>query len=199
MKKISFGLPSVCALTSVLCGCITTPPPVNLYDFGTTPSESAAPACNLPPLYLADISSTAVTDSNLMLYRLLYDNDQQTHAYASHRWSMTPAQLLALRIKAQLAGNNVSLVDLGMANPNGWQLRLDLNDFTQNFSDATHSYAQIEVRASVLRANQLVAQTTLKQRADAASPDAPSGARSMRTAADALITDLNNWLCKLPR
>jgi len=199
MKTFPFSVLSLCVLTSFLSGCITPPAPVSMYDFGIAPTQSGAANCNLAPLYLADISSSATIDSNLMLYRLLYDNDQQTHAYAAHRWSMTPSQLLSLRIKSQLAANNVNLVDLGMANPNGWQLRLDLNDFTQNFTDATHSYAQLEVRASLLRANQLVAQTTFKERADAASPDAPGGARSMRTASDALIADLNNWLCKLPR
>jgi hypothetical protein len=37
------------------------------------------------------------------------------------------------------------------------------------------------------------------QQSEAAKPDAPSGAQAMRFAADALITDLNSWLCKLPR
>ena len=187
------------ALTGLLTACATAPVPVSLYDFGAATNGAHDTNCNLPPLYLADINSIAALDSNLMLYRLLYDNDQQSHAYAAHRWSMTPSQLLSLRIKSQLAANKVTLVDLGVANPTGWQLRLDLVDFTQYFSDASHSYAQLELRASVLRANQLVAQTTLKQRADASSPDAPSGARAMRTASDALIVDLNNWLCKLPR
>jgi len=145
------------------------------------------------------MSSPGALDSNLMLYRLLYDNDQQSHAYANNRWNMPPAQLLTLRIKSQLADNGVSLLDNGVANPTGWQLRLDLIDFSQYFSDVSHSYVQLQLRVSLLRANALVAQTTFKQQATADSPDAQAGARAMRAASDVLITDLSGWLCKQPK
>jgi len=134
-----------------------------------------------------------------MLYRLLYSNDQQTQAYANHRWSMTPVQLLTLQIKSQLADNNVILVDDGLANPNGLQLRLELTDFSQYFTDTTHSYAQLKLRATTIRGNTLLAQTTISEQAGAESPDAVGGAKAMRVAADAVITDLTGWLCKQPR
>ncbi|MET3106857.1 cholesterol transport system auxiliary component [Oxalobacteraceae bacterium GrIS 2.11] len=186
-------------LTAVLFlqGCASTPPTLNYYDFGALPKPAAA-QCSLAPVHVADISSTSALDSNLMLYRLLYDNDQQSHAFANHRWSMTPAQLLELRIKSQLAGNQVRLIDSGVANPNGWHLRLELVDFAQYFNDATHSYAQLQLRATLLRANTVSAQTSFSQQAPATHPDAPSGAQAMRVASDALIADLTSWLCKQP-
>lgn len=187
----------------LLTACATAPAPVNLYDFGTAPETSGRIAgCDLPPVNLANISSPAALDSNLMLYRLQYDNGQQSHAYAAHRWTMPPAQLLTVRIKSQLADNqahHVHLLDSGIANPDGWQLRLDLMDFAQYFDDAKHSYAQLQLRATLLRANTLVAQSTFRQRAPADSPDAPGGARAMRHASDAFISDLSTWLCKQPR
>jgi len=200
MKTIPRYL-SCAALMLLLQSCATTAPPLAFYDFGALPKADGAGTgtCALPPIQLSDMSSPVALDSNLMLYRLLYDNDQQSHAYASHRWSMTPAQLLGLRIRSQLAASQVKIIDSGMVMPGLWQLRLDLTDFAQYFSDATHSTAQLAVRVSVLRANTLVGQTTLQQQSPAAHPDAPSGAQAMRVASDALITDLNNWLCKLPR
>jgi len=187
------------ALLAMLQSCATTPGPVATYDFGVPPQPASMPGCDLPPIQLADITSPAALDSTLMQYRLLYDNDQQSHAYAGYRWSMTPAQLLGLRIRAQLQAMQIKIIDSGVASPGHWQLRLELTDFSQQFSDASHSDAQLQLRASVLRANVLIAQTTLRQQSAAAKPDAPSGAQAMRVATDALITDLNSWLCTLPR
>ena len=203
MIKLNFisRLAQCAALALLMTACTTTKTtPLNYYDLGALPkSANNISDCNLPPVNLADMSSPGALDSNLMLYRLLYDNDQQNHAYATNRWSMPPAQLLTLRIKSQLADNGVRLLDNGVANPNGWQLRLDLVDFSQYFSDAAHSYVQLQLRVSLLRANALIAQTTFKQQANADSPNAQAGARAMRTASDTLITDLSGWLCKQPK
>ena len=183
------------ALTLLLQACASAPAAISYYDFGAAP-DSAKPLCALPPINLADISSTDALDSNLMLYRLLYANDLETRAFGVHRWNATPAQLLTSRIKLYLATNQVSIIDAGVANPQGWQLRLDLIDFSQYFTDPGHSYARLQTRASVLRGNQLIAQTTLTQRAPAAEPNARAGANAMRAAGDALVIDLSNWLCK---
>ncbi len=192
---------------TLLCGtfalllqsCSTTPAQISLYDFGTAPAGTAAaattpPACSLTTLQVADVTSSVALDSNLMLYRLAYINDQQTLAFANHRWSMAPAQLLGMRIRAQLVADQIRLIDSGMANPDGWQLRLNLNDFEQYFRDAGHSDARLEVRATLIRSNRLAAQAVFAQQANAGA-DAPSGAQAMRQASDALIADLSHWLC----
>jgi len=199
MKTIGHSI-TIAGLTLLLMSCASPPASVGFFDFGALPpSTTNPPACTLPPIQVADISSPAALDSNLILYRLLYASDIQSHAYANHRWSMTPAQLLGLRIKSQLAATQVQLIDAGVANPVGWQLRMDLIDFSQAFSDATHSTAHLALRATLLRNNSLVAQTTLTQQVAAASADASGGALAMRNASDALITDLTGWLCKQPR
>lgn len=187
------------ALFCVLQACATTTTPVSFFDFGALPkTPEQTLSCALPPIYLTSIASPAALDNNLMLYRLVYANDQQSHAFANHRWSTTPAQLLALRIKSYLAQHHVRLIDSGVANPDGWQLRLDLNDFSQYFSDAGHSYAQLELRATLLRGNSLIAQTTMSQQAPAESADAPAGALAMRLASDRVISDIGAWLCTQP-
>lgn len=197
-KPFSF-FPTVflcCAGAILLAACSTTQAPVARYDFGVTSGATAKLACTLPPINLAEITTTSALDSDLMLYRLNYANDQQTQAYAAHRWSMPPTQLLSQRIKALLADQGVTLLDPGMVLPNAVQLRLELNDFGQYFSDSAHSTAQVKVRASLLRGHALIAQTNLLQQTPTNAPDAPAGAQAMRVASDALISDLTVWLCK---
>lgn len=190
-------------LSGVICllasACSTTPSALARYDFGLTNTNNNTTknnACPLPPINLADITTNSALDSDLMLYRLNYANDQQTQAYALHRWSMPPAQLLTQRIKTQLADQGVTLLDAGMVQTNVVQLRLELDDFSQYFSDSAHSNAQIKLRASLLRGHALIAQTNLQQQAPTNTPDAPSGAQAMRVASDALISGLTSWLCK---
>lgn len=197
MKTLIHSL-ALAAFTLLLVSCSTPPAAPGYFDFGALPVASgSAPVCALPPMQVTDMSSTPALDSNLMLYRLQYANDMQSHAYANHRWSMTPAQLLTQRIKSQLAARHVQVIDSGVVNPDGWQLRLDLIDFSQYFSDASHSTAQLTLRATLLRKNTLVAQSTLTQQSAASTADAPGGAQAMRVASDALINDLDNWLCTL--
>jgi len=198
-----------------LQGCISTVPSATsaIYDFGAFRGSAAvhlsSDSCALGPLHVADITSPSSLESDLMLYRLGYANDQLVHAYARHRWSMPPAQLLAQRIKTRLADSGVIIVDSGgtessaslpsTAMTNTLQLRLELNDFTHYFSDPDHSQSQLTVRASLLNGSSLIAQTTLSQHAPSLSQDAAGGAKAMQEATDLLINELHGWLCAQAR
>lgn len=185
------------ALCVLLAGCSSAPVAPLRYDLGGAPSAvTDQAACTLPALTLIDVAAPGTLDNDLMLYRLLYANDQQIQAYGGHRWSMPPAQLLTQRVKAQLADHGVTLLDTGVATSNGIQLRLVLNDFSQYFSDPSHSYGQITVRATLLRGRSLIAQSTFKQQTPATSPDAPAGAQALRSGSDTVINALTSWLCK---
>ncbi|PRC94556.1 hypothetical protein S2091_0559 [Solimicrobium silvestre] len=181
-----------------LQACASAPTTLSYYDFGA-PTASTPLTCTLPAIHLPDITSPNSLDSNAMLYRLTYINDQQALTYANNRWSMSPAQLLTERIKAHLTDSGATLIDNGVNNANGMQLRLELVDFSQYFSDTTHSYSQLKLRASLIRKGTLLAQTTLQQQANANAPDAQAGAQAMRIATGALMNDVNIWLCKQPQ
>ncbi|MES2069905.1 MAG: ABC-type transport auxiliary lipoprotein family protein [Pseudomonadota bacterium] len=189
-----------CLGLSLLACSTSAPPPVQLYDFGQlTPAtrNPAPPAGKLPAISLADISSAAALDSNYMLYRLQYEDGQQPRSYAQHRWSMTPAQLLAQRLKMRVAdagGTIVSATDGAASLP---LLRIELDDFSQLFSSPASSVANISLRASVFRGRNLVAQQSFTQQAGA-GPDAPSGAKAMAAASDALIHNIILWMQGLP-
>lgn len=185
----------LCAsLTLLLSACASTPAPVSYYDLGDTPQSTFK--CNLPPIYVADVMAIDALDSNLMSYRLLYSNEQQTRFYANARWTMTPSQLLTVRIKNQLANSGVTVIGSGVSKADSLQLRIELEKFTQYFSDPSHSYAQIQMRATTTRDNKLLAQTTMQQQTDARAPDSAAGALAMRGVSDELIRNLGDWLCK---
>jgi cholesterol transport system auxiliary component len=200
MKKTLF---LIIAAALFLQSCVSTPPQLKYYDFGTVSTKSdekeeaeSGPICNLPPIQLADIKAPSALGSNMMLYRLLYADDQRIYSYANHRWNMTPSQLITQRIKMQLARRGVSLIDSGINSLNILQLRLEIEDFNQYFTDAAHSYAQIQIRASLIKNRKLIAQTMLQQQVNADSADAPSGAKAMRLATDEMILNLTYWLCE---
>lgn len=194
----------VCATMLILLqACATKATPIKYYDFGPMTKvadkvANKAPGCRLPPIVLDNMTAPSALSSNVMLYRLLYANDQQIYSYANHRWNMTPTQLLTQRIKMQLASNGVTLVDSGIIDGkfNVLQLRLELEDFNHYFTNETQSYAQIQLRASLLRGRTLLDQTMLQQQVNADSADAPGGAQAMRLAADELILHLSHWLCE---
>ena len=182
-------------LCVLLAACSSAPVTPLRYDLGSAPS-AVTTACTLPALTLIDVAAPGALDNDLMLYRLLYANEQQIQAYGGHRWSMPPAQLLTQRVKAQLVDHGVTLLDASVATSNGIQLRLVLNDFSQYFSDPSHSYGQISIRATLLRGHSLIAQSSFKQQTPATSADAPAGAQALRAGSDTVINELTSWLCK---
>jgi cholesterol transport system auxiliary component len=197
MQKITRLLLLGCVLAA---GCATRSEPVALYDFGPLRANHAdgSNPGGLPPLTVAEINTPAWLDSQLMYFRLSYANEQQTRPYARSRWSMPPLQLFGQRLKARIAqagGVVLSATDGAASLP---VLRLDADEMIQNFDAASHSAAQLSMRASVFNGRSLLAQKTFSQQAIAPSADAAGGARAMAVASDALIDDMMRWLAELP-
>lgn len=195
-----FSLFSLSLLT-LLSACSSKPvaQQSQQYDFG--PVALVTPAQPSPvklQISIAEITIPPALDSNAMLYRLQYDNVQQLKAYSLHRWSMPPAQLLAQRLKAGLVAQGADV----LANTDGAAnlpiLRLELDEFSQIFTTASQSNAQISLRASVIKGHKLIAQKSFQQKVAATTADAPGGARAMREAVDASINDIQAWIMGLP-
>lgn len=182
-----------------LTACSSTAPATRLsFDFGPWPQAVAGKPAGKLQISLAQINVAAALDSNAMLYRLQYRNVQQLQPYALHRWSMPPAQLLEQRIKAGLGAQGISVLSQSDGATDLPVLRMELDEFSQVFSSADASHAQIGLRASLIRQHRLVAQRNFQQQTAAASADAPGGARAMQQAADTLIAELQQWLQSLP-
>ncbi|MEO5659938.1 MAG: ABC-type transport auxiliary lipoprotein family protein [Polaromonas sp.] len=196
----------------LVAGCALPNKPIRatLYDFGpgdlaTQVSAPAAAAASLPPLALADISTSGgALENQAVLYRLAYTNAQQLRPYSQARWSMPPAQLLRQRMRERLSQHRVVLnAREGVAlnrrqNANLRLLRLELEEFSQLFSAPDASVGLLRLHATLVEitpaGESLIAQRNLVVQRPATSADAPGGVRALTAATDAAIDELDQWL-----
>ena len=186
--------------TVLLGGCATDKSKsLALYDLGPLTSvQAGAPAASLPAISVAEVSAPAWLDTQMMYYRLLYANDQQPRPYAGSRWSMPPALLFGQRLKARIAQAGGIALSASDGATNVPLLRIEADEFAQNFETVTQSTARIALRASVFNGRTLLAQKTFIHQLPAPSADAPGGARALALASDAAISDILVWLAGLP-
>jgi cholesterol transport system auxiliary component len=189
------GLPwAAPAGTAPALGAVPTSAVVAAASSGATTSGAptlAAPSAAPPAVVLADIATGAALDSTAMLYRLSYADVYQLRPYTLARWSMPPAQLLRQRLRDALSARGPVLSPSeGSA---AWRVVVELDEFSQVFDTPTTSAAVVQLRATLLRGDQSVAQHTINARASTPSADAAGGARAMATAADDAARQLAAW------
>jgi cholesterol transport system auxiliary component len=170
------------------------------YDFGPLPAVTppAPQIANPAAIIVADIGGPAALDSERMHYRLLYADARQSRPYAYNQWTSTPLQLLTQRMKARIAQAGVKVLSATDAAASTNLLRMEVEDFTQNFDTATSSSGVLRLRASVFRSHKLVDQKTFSRSVPAASADAAGGASALADASDAVAADVLAWLAALP-
>jgi cholesterol transport system auxiliary component len=201
MKNMHRRFFTVIALSSslLLAACATDTKSVALFDLGPlhaqTPINAGAP---LPAISIADIKAPPWLDSQAMFYRLNYANDLQPRPYSASKWTMAPAQLFQLRLKARLSQAGGVVVPASDGAVNLPVLRIDVDDFSQGFDSAGQSSANIAMRASVFDGRILRAQKMFVKQLPAASADAQGGAAALATASDAIINEMAVWLATLP-
>jgi len=190
-----FLIAAACALA--LCGCASNKgQPTTQFDFGPAApaATAAAPASQLGPVVVTDVTGSNALDNERMFYRLSYADAQEARTYANSRWSASPLQLLTQRLKTRLgqAGAKVlSETDAATGIP---ILRVDVDDFVQDFSGVGRSTGVVAVRASVFQGHALVDQKTFVRRTSATSADAAGGARALATSTDGVAADIAAWL-----
>lgn len=184
------------AFTSLLVACATPSAPVNktVYDFGESPAmaSEASATPTLAPLALAEIQTAWGQSSTAMQYRLSYANAQELRPYAHARWSMPPAQLVAQRVRTVL-GQQRPVVSLGDSSTD-FVLQLALESFGQRFDSPASSEGVLQLRATLLKGDQLVAQRDFTALAPAASADAAGGAKALSDATQTAAVELANWV-----
>lgn len=178
---------SACASTSIQ----------QQYDFGSELTSSSAAGTEILStlkIQLAEIQAPVSLESAAMLYRLQYENGQELRPYAQSRWSMPPAQLLKQRIKAQINRQGGAV----LASSDGVKalplLRLELEEFSQQFSTPNQSQVQLRWRASLIKNNQLLGQKIFTAQVATETPDARGGAKAMPQASDSAIAELIGWM-----
>ena len=180
----------------LLGGCATRGPVPTFYDFGPAAPLTSAPAAApaVPVLVIADANGPSWLDTQRMYYRLLYADAQQSRPYAYNRWNTPPLQLLSQRLKTRVAQGGVKVLSTTDAAAGIPLLRIDVDDFSQNFDSEKQSSGQVTLRASLFRGHQLLDQKTFSRNSRAASADAQGGAQALAAASDAVAADLLAWL-----
>jgi cholesterol transport system auxiliary component len=190
-------------LATTLTACAGKGPPPTLYDFGPLPplqssAATAAPAPALSALVISDAIGPAWLDSERMQYRLLYADAQQARPYAQNRWNAPPLQLLTQRLRSRLAQAGIKVLSPTDSAAGVPLLRLEADEFSQNFTGTDASAGQITLRVSLLRGHRLADQRTFQRSTPSDSADAAGGARALAASTDALAGDVLTWLASLP-
>ncbi len=185
------------ASAALLAGCAGKGPVPTLYDFG--PMQAGAAPATMPQrvLVVTDATGPAWLDSRTMYYRLLYADAQQSRPYADNHWNSTPLQMLSARLKSRIAQAGGKVLSVTDATAGTMMLRIEVDDFSQNFDSQHASSGNITLRASVLRARSLIDQKIFTHTTAADSADAAGGARALAAASDAIAADIIAWLAAL--
>lgn len=185
------------------------------YDLGPAPRATApapTPTSTQPrpvALVLADIQAPWQSEGTgtAMHYRLAYAQPQALYAYSLASWRLPPELLVQERLRQWLSQDGRTVLSaeggrippqLDDGAPQPLTLQLALEEFHQTFDDATHSHAQVRLRATVTRP-QPQGEVLLGQRVFVSTPAAPSadaagGAQALTLAIDQIAAQLLPWL-----
>ncbi|WP_229503649.1 ABC-type transport auxiliary lipoprotein family protein [Massilia putida] len=185
------------ALALILSGCASQKgQPTTQFDFGPAAPASAqtqAPRA-LGPVVVTDVTGSSALDNERMFYRLTYADPLQARTYANSRWTANPLQLLTQRFKTRLAQAGARVLSETDASIGIPLLRIDVDEFVQDFGGVSQSTGTVAVRASVFRGHTLVDQRSFRQAVRATSADAAGGARALAASTDAIAADIVTWL-----
>jgi cholesterol transport system auxiliary component len=164
------------------------------YDLGLPHNPPAAPRVMDFVLMIPDVAAPPWIDHPGIVYRLGYLDAARPRAYAQSRWTASPAQLLAQRVRARFAAATLGVVGGHEGTRAEYALRIELEDFSQSFEAADRSRVGVRARATLvdLSRHALRAQRTFSVERGAA-PDAAGAVRAFGEASDALIEQLVEW------
>ncbi|WP_027793344.1 ABC-type transport auxiliary lipoprotein family protein [Paraburkholderia acidipaludis] len=162
------------------------------YDLGPpAPASAASMAGPLPPLKVLEVNAPPPLDNDSILYRLS-GNEQRTGQYANSRWTMSPARMLTLRLRAALGAHATVLS--GIDAVQAPMLKIELDQFEQVFDSQTASSGVVSGRATLMQGAKVIAQHVFVAHAPAGSPDAAGGVRALAAASDDFVNQVSAWL-----
>jgi len=148
-----------------------------------------------PPLPLAltrvEVRAPTWLSTGAMQYRIEYRQPAEREAYSETRWVAEPAEMLGLALDRALVPNGGA--------GGGCRLRVELDEFVQEFETVRDSHAIIMARPSLIapRSDDVVAQRTLVIREQAPTADAAGGVIAHRRAARRLAAEIAGWITGL--
>ena len=190
-------------LAVMLASCAFEPPvsaiPVE-YDFGPPPAHvKGNPA--IPGIVLVTpVRAAAWLDTDGIVYRLLYEDAGKPQSYSMSRWAAEPASLIAERLRGRLAAVTQGVVSPAFGARSDYTLRIELEDFSQQFRAPGQSVVVLRARASLLSSE---GRALLAQRAfeveRPAQPNAPGAVKALTEATHAFLDEIVKWTAENAR
>ncbi|GAB2905324.1 ABC-type transport auxiliary lipoprotein family protein [Paraburkholderia jirisanensis] len=176
----------------VLAGCAGNPAALADIRYDLGPPPQAGGTSPMPMVKVLEVSAPETLGTDKLIYRLSYADAQRTAVYATSHWTMPPAQLLTQRLRAALSTRGTVLT--GADAVHAPVLKVDLEQFEQDFDGQSQSHATVIARTTLTANGKVVGQHTFVARAPADTPDAAGGARALATASDDLVAQIGSWL-----
>jgi cholesterol transport system auxiliary component len=166
-----------------LAGCSISPTKeASPQRFELNVPAAASPAA----LPIADISLRAPSwlETSQMGYRLRYAKASRREVYARSRWVASPAELVMVGLKRGLP----------QSGQGGCRLRVELDEFVQDFSSANESVGRIEARVRLMVPKGEGPVRRFEVVASAGFADAEGGAEALNEAMQKWLGELRTWL-----
>ena len=168
----------------LLAGCAgSSGSSIKTYDLGAEP-----PKASLPALRTVSVRAAMPFDGSDMLYRLAWRDPGEIAAFGQSRWAAPPAELLRKQL----------LRALPEAKDAPCALAVEVNEFTQVFSDEKTSDARIDLRAALSGRAGPVAARSVSISEPGGGPNAAAGAAAFTRAADRAAAELARWIAAQP-
>ena len=187
----------ICGLLLVLAGCTLGPEkrePPTVFDFGPPRAVTTAATVINATVLISPVTANHWLDTPNIHYRMAQRDASRTDTYAQSHWTQSPAVLLTERLRARMAGVTRGVVAPLDGAKADYALRVELEDFSQTFSDAQTSKVTARLRATLIdmSTRALRAQKTFVSERPAA-PNAAGAAQALGAAADAVVDDIATW------
>lgn len=166
------------------------------YDLGPAPAVTADKVSITAILFVPEVSAPAWLSGNGIVYRLNFDNTSRAHAYTQSRWTAPPSALLTQRLRSRLAATSAKGIVTGIDGVRAdYVLRVELDDFSQQFDAPASSRVAVRARASLvsLANRSLVAQREFFLEQPTSTADAAGGVRALGAVSDELVESLVKW------
>jgi cholesterol transport system auxiliary component len=193
--RVPSPMPAVTAALAagfLLAGCAGNSAAISDIRYDLGPPAQVASAGPLPTVKVLDVTAPETLGSDKVIYRLSYADAQRTAAYANSHWTMPPAMLLTQRLRGALSSRGTVLT--GGDGVHAPVLKVELDEFEQDFDGQTQSHGAVTARATLLFHGKLIGQHTFMARAPASTPDAAGGTRALAAASDDLVAQISAWL-----
>jgi cholesterol transport system auxiliary component len=165
-----------------------------VYDLGAerdkrTPGDRIKGVLSIP-----SVNAPIWLEGTGIVYRLLYQDGARPRVYSLSRWVAPPADMLTDRVRDRFADVARAVVTSGYGAREDYVLRLELDNFSQQFDAPGRSKIVLRARATLLAGFErtLIAQREFNVELPA-EPNAEGAVKALSEGAKLFLEDLVRW------